>query len=863
MRLYRALLHLFPASFRIEYGEEMCRIFARRREAASGPLRVTALWLTTSFEMIPEALQVHWDILRQDLRYTARTLGRSPGFAATVVVVAALGIGASTAVVSITDHVLVRALPFPRPEELVKVWQKRLEYTRFELSPVAFRDWQRLSTSFSAMGAYTPMAANMVSSAEPARVDGTRVTAEIFHVLGVQPLAGRLFTADDERESASATLIISHRLWQTALGGDRGALGQKVLLDGEPFVVIGIMPRGFIFPNRDAQFWQPFRFGPRDYQDRNNNYLAALARLKPGVSLPAARTEMLLIAAQLDRQFPNGDEGNSANVVLLRDEVSAQTRMLLNVLSAAALCLLLIACSNLANLLLARALARRKEWAVRAALGAGRERLLRQMLTESLMLALLGGALGVLLAVWAAPLLVRLVPHTLPIAELPPLDVRLLLFAGSVTLVTGLGFGVLPALRACGGTVATNLHHGDRGGLGGRKQRLRSVLVVAEVAACMLLLVSSGLLIRALWRIQETDPGFRREGVLTLRTALPWPKYARTAPRFQFYNRVLEGAQSLPGVTGAAYISYLPMTMRGGIWGVKVAGRAPRPNESENASVRFVTPGFFAALGIPRKQGRDVAESDTMQSLQIAVVSESFVRRYFPDKDPLGQVFEFSFLRMRTIAGVVGDVRVRGMERDSEPQVYIPYRQVQDGWFTFYAPKDLVVRTAGDPMRHAPALRQIIRSADPEQPVSDVRLLADIVDADTAPRAVQVRVLGAFAALAFLLAGIGIHGLLSFTVSQRTQEIGVRVALGAQPRDILGLVLRESLVLGALGVTLGAALAYAAARALVSLLAGITPSDPLTFSAAIALALAMTLAGSLLPAIRALRVDPSTAMRIE
>jgi predicted permease len=537
--------------------------------------------------------------------------------------------------------------------------------------------------------------------------------------------------------------------------------------------------------------------------------------------------------------------------------------MLLNALTGAALCLLLIACANLANLLLARALARRRELAVRAALGAGRERLLRQMLTESLVLALLGGALGVLLAVWSAPLLARLVPHSLPIAELPPLDLRLLLFAGFVTLVTGMGFGVLPALRACGTTVAAGLHEGDRGGVGGRKQRLRAALVVAELVACVVLLVSSGLLIRALWRVQGADPGFRREGVLTLRTALPWPKYAKTAPRFQFYSRVLEGAKALPRVTHAAYISYLPMTIRGGIWGVKVPGRAPRPNESENASVRFVTPGFFAAMGIPLQQGRDVAESDTMEAAQIAVVSESFVRRYFPDKEPLGQQFEFSFLRMRTIAGVVGDVRVRGMERDSEPQVYIPYRQVQDGWFTYYTPKDLVVRTAGDPMTHAPALRQIIRSADPEQPVSDVRLLADIVSADTAPRQVQVSVLVAFAALAFLLAAIGIHGLLAFTVSQRTQEIGVRIALGAQSRDILGLVLRESLLLALVGVTLGAALAYAAGRSLEALLAGLTPYDPASFAAAIALAVVMTLAGSLLPAIRALRVDPTTALRIE
>jgi putative ABC transport system permease protein len=532
-------------------------------------------------------------------------------------------------------------------------------------------------------------------------------------------------------------------------------------------------------------------------------------------------------------------------------------------LMGASLGVLLIACTNLANLLLARALTRRKEVAVRSALGAGRERLVRQMLTESLVLALCGGVLGVLMAVSALPLFAKLAPNSLPIAAVPSLDGRVLLFALALTVCTGICFGVIPATRGTRDGMAGGLQEGSRQGVGGRKERLRSVLVTTEVAISFVLLICSGLLIRALLRLQETNPGFRADNVLTLRTALPTPKYDATSRRVQFYQRVLSEVQRLPGVTGAAYISGLPMVRSGGIWPVTIAGQPRNEDRAvHQASLRYVTPGYFETMGIPLLRGRGVSESGTIKTQFAAVVSESFVREYWPGEDPMGRQFDFG-LATRTVVGVVGDVRVRGFEQSSEPQVYLPYKQVPDGWLVGYTPRDLVVRSTVAPDALTPLVRRIIAEADPQQPVSDVQTLSHIVQEQTAPRLVQVRVLAAFALVAIFLAGIGIHGLLSFTVSNRVQEIGVRIAIGAQTRDILRMVLQESARLVAVGVVAGLALAYLAGRLLESILAGVQPGDPATYAAGLAVVVGMTMAGSFLPALRAVRVDPMTAMRAE
>ena len=861
MRLYRALLHFYPASFRAEYGEEMVSVFRARRRDVTNPLSVLLLWIAGFFEILFNAIAVHWDILRQDLRYTTRTLVRSPGFAITAILVVALGIGANTAAFSVTDFVLIRNLPFPQAERLVKIWQTTAGYDQMEFSPLNYRDVKRMSKSFEAMGAFLPGAVNLVGQGDPQRILDTAVTSGVIPLLGTQPLLGRVFTPLDEREGAPGTLLLSYQLWQTQFAGDTGVLGRKVILDDRPYLVIGVMPAHFHFPSAEVALWVPKQFAQQEYEDRNNNYLEVVGRLKPGVSLEQAIAEMDVTMQQLKQQYPGENKNTGGSVILLRDELSGKSRLMLWALLGASACVLLIACANLASLLLTRSLGRQKELAVRAALGAGRERLVRQSMTESMVLAALGGCLGILVAVNAVPLLTKLVPSTLPIASTPAVDFRVLIFAGLLTVVTGIVFGVLPAWRASGKGDMNALREGVRSG-GGRKERLRSVLVIGEVTVSVVLLISSGLLIRALWKLQGTDPGFHAGGVLTLQTALPMPKYRRTAQRAEFYRSVLTEVRALPGVSSAAYITSVPMLWGGGIWPVDINGQVVERTAAHTVSMRYATPGFFSTLEIPLVLGRDISESDTVDRQFVAVVSQSFARRYWPDQNPLGRHFQLAF-HDRMVVGVVGDVRVRGLEGPSEPQTYLSYQQAADGAWVFYAPRNLAVRSAGTPGSLAPAMRRIIQSADRDQPISDVQTLEQIVELKTAARTVQVRVLGAFAAIAFLLAAIGIHGLLSFAVSQRNREIGVRMALGAASGDILRMVLRQGVWVALAGVLPGLALAYVAARLMQALLAGIQPGDLPTFLSAAGLCLVMTLVGSFLPALRAVRIDPMTAIRTE
>jgi predicted permease len=861
MRLYRALLHLYPTSFRNEYGDEMAGLFARRRRDASWPFAVPALWLGVVAETVWNAVAVHADILRQDLRQTLRALGRSPGFALTAVLVVALGVGANTAAFSLADKVLVRPLPFPESQKLVKLWETEPGYGRMEFSPANARDLAAMNHSFSAIGTYMEMQANLAGDGEPERLNGTAVSASLLSLMGIQPVLGRLFTPAEDSPGAAGTLLLSYGLWQANFGGQTTVLGRVVRLDDKPYTIIGVMPPDFHFPRQETRLWAALRLDADAYEDRADNYLEAVGRLKPGVTLAQARADCRVIAAQLERQFPRENHSTGSNAYLLRDEISAQSRLLLLALAGAAFCVLLIACMNLANLLLARALVREKELAVRSAMGAGKDRLVRQLATESGLLTALGGMLGLAVASVSAPLLARLVPGSLPLEQAAQVDWRVLLFAMVITAITGLAFGIAPAWRICRKTDLSALREGPRTG-GGRRERLRSVLVVAEVTASVVLLVGAGLLMRALAQVRGSDPGFRTAGVLTLRTALPYPRYQSTALRHEFYTRILAEVKQLPGVDAAAYISFLPMVMTGGIWPVDVGEHVAERSEGHTASLRFVSPQFFETMKIPLRRGRDVEESDTADRQYVAVVSQSFVDRYWPGQDALGRHFQMG-LHDRMVVGVVGDIKVRGMERSSEPQAYFPYRQVPDDSLFHYAPKDLVVRSSGALGPLAAQIGRLVRAADPEQPVSDVRTLADIVDDNTGARAVQVRVLGAFAAVAFLLAAVGIHGVLAFAVSSRLQEFGVRMALGAQRGNIVGMVLRQAAVLAGCGLAAGIVLALAAGNALQSLLAGVTPRDAITFAAAVTLCGLMTLLGSLVPAWRAAKVDPMTAMRSE
>ena len=599
-----------------------------------------------------------------------------------------------------------------------------------QLSPANYRDLKAMSSSFDDMGAFADDAVNLVGGGEPRRLAITPVTPEVLPLLGVKPALGRVFEPGDEDASA---VVISHGLWQSQFGGDPAVLGRTINLNGAPYTIIGVMPPTFYFPTRDKQLWTALTLRGEDFADRTNSYIEAVGRLKPGVTFEQARTELQSLAARLARDYPQTNAETGVSFYRMRDNMSPRFRLMLTALGGATLCLLLLTCANLANLLLARAAARERELAVRAALGAGKERLVRQLITESVILTLLGGAAGVVVAASSLPLFSSLVPPTLPIASQPGLDLRVLVLAALFTALTGLGFGLFPALRAVRRTGFAALREGNRAG-GGRKQRVRAVLVTVEVTMSVILLITSGLLIRAVWRVQAIDPGFVSQNVLTLRTALPRPKYDSPVRRSEFYERVLTEVRALPGVQSAAFISGLPMVMTGIITGVEIPGQDVRSARSGGVSHRWVTPQYFRTMGIPLRRGRDVEDGDTRDRAWVAVVSASFVERYWPGQDPIGKMFRHRG-QTRTVVGVVGDVRVRGLERNSEPQMYLPAPQVADGSPAIFDPKDLVIRHSGQGEALVSAVRQIVRAADPEQPISDVRTMDEVLAGDTATSA--------------------------------------------------------------------------------------------------------------------------------
>lgn len=859
MRFYRTLLRLYPAGFRAEYGEALLEALTERHAQATQPLARAAAVLSAVADVVPNAVAVHAEIARQDLRHVWRGLLRAPGFALTAVIVVALGVGANAAAFSVADFVLIRPLAFPQPDRLVKLWETTPGYGRLEPSPGNYKDWKAQSRAFAGMAAYTTTAVNLVGAGEPQRLSAVAAQLDFFRVLDVHPLIGRVFAPADTLDSA--TVVLSYGTWREQFGGDPGVLGRSLILDGRPRQVIGVMPPDFLFPTRDTQLWLPLGFATDAFTDRANNYLNVVARLAPGATVARAQAELSAVMHGLTLAYPVDDARTGASVIPLR-QVGTDARLLLLALCGAALCVLLLACANLGSLLLARAVARSREMAVRAALGAGRERLIRQLVTESMVLAIAGSVVGAFVAWIAVPALAQLVPDALPMAAVPHADWRVVGAAAVLVSATGLLFGVFPAMRVGGAASLLALREGGRAA-GGSRHRMRATLVTVQVMASVVLLASSGLLVRAILELQSTNPGFDASNLLTLRTALPMPRYENPETRHQFYAQVLDGVRALPGVSGAAYASGLPMAMGGGIWSVTVgSGTQVLRDAANSSSMRFVSPQYFGAMRIPLLAGRDVAESDQADQPDVAVVSRSFARRYWPGQSAVGK--HFTIARSdREIVGVVGDVRVRGFEQTSEPQVYLPYRQVEGNNFPFYTPKDLVVRSSTPASTLMPAIRRIVHQADPAQPISNVQTMDQIVSTQTASRVAQLRVIGALAIVALLLAGIGIHGLLAFLVSMRANEIGVRRALGAQTSGIVGLVMGQGVGLALMGLAPGLLIAYAAGRAMGSLLAGISPADPASLIGAAVLCLATAIAGCLWPAVRASRVDVLTALRAD
>lgn len=796
-----------------------------------------------------------------DLRYACRQLGRSPGFTLTAVLALGLGIGANSAIFSVVDAVLLRPLPYPESDRLVMVWEEAtfVGFPRNTPAPANWVDWRKRNTVFTDVAASRGGLFSLTGDGQPEIVLGRRVTANFWTVLGVKPMLGRVFTEAEESANARVA-VISYGLWQRRLGGDPTAVGRDIVVNDQKHTVIAVMPRGFAWPAREFDIWAPASFTARDLGNRGSHYLMCIARLKPGVSVQQAQSEMTVIARQLQQQYPQ-NKNVGAVVVPLRDQMAGPMKTGLLVLLGAAGCVLLIACANVANLLLSRASGRRREIAVRAALGAGRSRLVRQLVTESLLLASLGAIAGLLIARASMTILGKLVPTAFTAQA--SIDPRVLGFSLGLCLVTGVLFGLYPALSLSRMDLHDALKEGGRAGLGGRSQLMRKSLVIAEVALAQVLLVGAGLMIQTLIRLRAVDPGFRSDHLLTMSTPLPNPRYAEASRREAFFRTVVESVSKLPGVVSAGYTSSLPMTERGNTNGYTVEGRAPREGDPQDALFRVVTDQFLQTMGATLREGRFFSPHDRGDSLAVVIVNDFFAKRHWPGESPIGRRISMSNSDQPvwlTVAGVVRDVLERGLDIEMKPAVYMPVTQSAQYW---PVPNALAVRTAVEPLSIAPAVRAIVASADKDQPIRAVRTMEQVVDTEVSTRQQQMTLLGAFAALALILASIGIYGVLSYSVMQRTREIGVRVALGANPAGVSRMVAGQGLVLTSIGLAIGIAAALAATRAISTQLYGIAATDPGTYAGVAALLTLVGILACYVPARRAARIDPVIALRDE
>jgi predicted permease len=798
-----------------------------------------------------------------DVRYGARLLRQSPVFCAIAVLALALGIGANTAIFSTVRALLLRALPFQDPDRLVMIWEDAsfASFPKNTPAPGNYHEWKARNTVFVDMAATRGAVASLTADGPPEQVIGRRVTANFFEVLGVTPLIGRTFTADEDRTNPHLTLI-SYGLWQRRYAGDPGVVNRTILMNGIQCTILGVLPRDFVFRNREIDFWTPTHFTPAEAADHGSHYLNVVARLKPGASLERAREEMNAIARQLQVEFPNNNFKLGAVVVPLREELLGKTRLAVLVLMGAAGCVLLIACANLASLLLARAMARRREMAVRAALGAGRGRLVRQMITEGMLLAVTGGFIGLAVARAGITLLAKLAPMGFSADSGAHLDGSLLAFTLVLALFTGMLFSIVPAIQASRTSLNEALRQGGRGGIGGRRATTRDALVIVEVASALVLLVGAGLMLKTLARLRAIDIGFRSDHLLTVGTVLPRNKYQEPTATLAFFNRVLEGVRALPGVESAAYNSTLPFVSIGNTQAYRVEGREAPPGEPGDALLRVGDPSYLKTLDVRLVEGRLPDSRDARGAAPVIVINETLARRYWLHESAVGHRISMSSQTpvWRTVVGVVKDVRERGYELDLKPGVYIPYPQFTETWAQ---PESLVVRTKGDPAALAGAVRRIIATADPEQPVTAVRTMDEILDRTVEDRAQQMILLESFAGLALLLASIGLYGVLSYAVTQRSREIGLRMALGATGRGVLGMIVGRGLALTGAGLAAGLVLAAAATRYMKTMLYGVDAIDPATFAAVSALLCVIAVLACWAPAWRASRLDPIVVLREE
>ncbi|HKW26440.1 MAG TPA: ABC transporter permease [Terriglobales bacterium] len=800
--------------------------------------------------------------LAQDLRYALRMLRKTPGFALFAGAALALGIGATSAVFNIADAVLLRPLPYREPTRLVMLWQDDTTYRfpRNNPSPWAFELWRKQNRAFEDMAALTHNSFNLLGRGEPEYLHADTVTANFFSVLGVAPALGRTFTADDGRAGAPLTAVLSYGLWARRFGAQPEVVGHNLLLNGAKYMVAGVMPRGFQFLDPQVDLWVPAQWDSGYIDDKKtDHFLKVVARLRPGISTQRAGAAMAL----LGKQLATGDMSDlTAVVVPLREQVAGDVRPALLVLLGAVALLLLIACANVANLLLARGSARAAELAVRLALGASRKRVIEQMLVESLVLSCAGGAAGLGLAVLATRFLGQLIPPGISNSGGPVVNVPLLVFAASVSIATGVLFGILPALRGSRVELVGPLKQGGRSNVGAGGQRMRNVLVVSEVALAMVLLAGAAVMIRSFEKLYHQDPGFRAEHVLTLQTRLQYPKYQSRARRSEFYRQVLQRVETLPGVIAAGYTTYLPLADSGGGSVVTVENHLVDPKHLLIANVRVVNPDYFRTVGMTLRRGRQLDRNDGSDSPRVAVINESMARTYWPGENPVGRRFKRGVLQSDnpwyTVIGIVADMRQGGMDVPVRPEAYFTFEQAD-----FFPPDSLAVRTTGDPLTITEEVRRQIWVVDRDEPVAAVMPLQAMVEQSVAPARLQTGLLGGFAGIALLLAALGIYAVLSFVVAQRMQEIGVRLALGAQPAHVLGTVMAQGLKLYFLGLAIGLAAALMLSRLMTHLLFGVSAADPLSYACVIFLMAAVTLLACYVPARRAMRSDPIAALRYE
>jgi predicted permease len=818
----------------------------------------------------------------QDLRYGIRMLAKAPGFAAVAVLTLALGIGANTAIFSVVNAVLLRPLPYKSAGQLVHVWGK-LEKLGIPINSISEPEWWELkdtSQSFTELAAFVPDdGANLTSAdSRPVRVTEGDATSSLFSILGVQPQLGRIFTAEEDEPGKSHVVLLSDSLWRSALGADPNVVGKIIQVDGTGYTVVGVLPPGFQFEG-PHDIWNPLGLDRTKAQGRGSHYLSVIGRLKPGVPLEQASSEMDRFAAQLAREHPDyvpygPDGGWGVFLVALQEQIVGRVRPALLVLLGAVGFVLLIACVNIANLLLARASTREREIAIRAALGAGKWRIVSQLLTESVLLALVGGGFGLLLSYWGVSALRALNPDNLPRASEIGLDGTVLGFTLGLSLLTGLVFGLVPALHVAGANLQDCLKEGGRGtsgGLGGR--RLRDALVVSEIALALVLLVGAGLMVRSFRRLLEVNPGFQTRNVLTMQLSLPSTTYKDGTPVISFYRQLLEKVKNLPGVEAAGAVSKLPLddsNYSGSVFlqDTPVTGLQRFMNYPFlEVDLRMATPGYFGVMRIPLVRGRPFTEADNENAPLIAIVDTDFAQRLWPGQDPIGKQVAIDPIpnvnppqpRWRTVVGVVAHVKNRTLDFEGREQAYFPQPQVSFSVRTM----TLAVRTGLDASRLAGTVRQQVAALDRDLPIYQVTTMQQRLDTSVAQPRLNLVLLAAFATLALVLAGVGIYGVMAYSVTQRTHEIGIRMALGAQHEDVMRLVITQGLKLAALGVGIGLVAALGVTRFMSSLLFGVQATDPVTF-ALVALALTgIALAACFVPARRAMRVNPIVALRYE